>query len=861
MIELTIQYLIQNKRKTLLTVLATSLSVTMLTAIIVAATSGYEFLKRDTELTYGNYHVLYYDVPLNEIEHIKSHESTDEIMTNYQVGYATTSLATKKSPSYLYVEAHDFTKKAYRPINELEGRLPQNSTELVVTRSYLNSLSKKLELGDELSVMHGIRYAKDESIKRELGQRDYSKEEFFESSYPHTYTIVGIIDDFSTSGVGSLVLTQVDEAVLDKMSAVDVATLMHPGYSYSDVILEIGEAAQLPIIDENPFFEAGKYNVDVNLSLLRYIGGFSQAELGEVILKFSLLLIAVVMVVSIQIIHNAFDLSLATRRKNMGILSSVGATKRQKSQMIFIEAFLIGIISIPIGLLAAMIGLYLTFTVITDILSKLTTYQFHTDLTVVFLPVHLILVSILAALTVYLSAFRSAKSAGKVSAIECIKQVPDYTKIKKPIRVSKTITSLFGFEGELAVKTMKRKKRQFYTTVIGLAFSLGIFLVVCHVLTLSDQMTTFFIGKEAYHSRIYLHNYYEESAEEFESYIAAVDNLSTDDHILVNYSLLGKRINFTSDLNEKMHPAFMNQHIYVEINALNDQQFSEFLKQNNLEQDMEAVVLENMFMVYEEDKYEIYPIFEEADTLTFDVNFDMYSEDTNEFEDINVPLEITQQLKIAPKEVNGNELKVFVTKHHLESILAPHLEIQNLSYSLDLSISGGDAIAFDEAYQTLNHPLKESARYYNNEMNAQQEDLIRLIIEIFSIGFLVLILILTLLSVFNNISNNIIFRKKELSALISVGMTEQSLQKMIRLESSLYLFYACLYGLPITILIMLGFTRTIRDIYPISYLTLPYHAIIFIIILLIIFTKLTTTYSLSQFKKMSIVDNLRYENI
>ena len=60
-------------------------------------------------------------------------------------------------------------------------------------------------------------------------------------------------------------------------------------------------------------------------------------------------------------ISNVLTISLQERIKQLGMLASIGATSKQKKASVTIEAFLLGLIGIPLGLL---FGLGLTVVVL-----------------------------------------------------------------------------------------------------------------------------------------------------------------------------------------------------------------------------------------------------------------------------------------------------------------------------------------------------------------------------------------------------------------------------------------------------------------------------------------------------------------
>ena len=56
------------------------------------------------------------------------------------------------------------------------------------------------------------------------------------------------------------------------------------------------------------------------------------------LLILSAIVTAIIMIGSISLIYNAFAISVAERSRHLGMLSSVGATKKQKRNSVFLKA-------------------------------------------------------------------------------------------------------------------------------------------------------------------------------------------------------------------------------------------------------------------------------------------------------------------------------------------------------------------------------------------------------------------------------------------------------------------------------------------------------------------------------------------
>ena len=76
------------------------------------------------------------------------------------------------------------------------------------------------------------------------------------------------------------------------------------------------------------------------------------------------IIMGVIIIGSVALIYNAFGISVSERARHLGMLSSVGATKKQKRNSVFFEGAVIGAISLPIGILAGLVGIGTTFAFI-----------------------------------------------------------------------------------------------------------------------------------------------------------------------------------------------------------------------------------------------------------------------------------------------------------------------------------------------------------------------------------------------------------------------------------------------------------------------------------------------------------------
>ena len=107
---------------------------------------------------------------------------------------------------------------------------------------------------------------------------------------------------------------------------------------------------------------AENYAYIFNDNVLRFMGLSDDKVFNTLLYSVGGIVIAIIMIGSIFLIYNAFNISLNERTHQFGILSSVGATARQLRNSVLFEGLCIGVVGIPIGVIVGIgsIGLVLS---------------------------------------------------------------------------------------------------------------------------------------------------------------------------------------------------------------------------------------------------------------------------------------------------------------------------------------------------------------------------------------------------------------------------------------------------------------------------------------------------------------------
>lgn len=849
--KVTLQGMKKSRTRTIVTIIGVILSAAMITAVATFGVSLLNYLTNGAAQKYGGWHVEFLDVDSSFVQERTYDNGVANTVAFENIGYAT--LDGGKSPEKPYLFIARFNEKAFDtlPITLISGRLPKNSGEILVPAHVAAKGSVRFTVGDTLSLAVGSRM----DGNKNLGQHDpyISGKETLMPKAKRTYTVVGICErpGFEEhSAPGYTLITKADTQGQADIFSLFV-TLKNPRQVKTYASSTAG---------------AGAYVFNDNV--LRFMGISDNKLFNMLLYTVGGILVAIIMVGSIFLIYNSFNISLNERTRQFGILSSVGATASQLRNSVLFEGLCIGAIGIPIGVMVGIGSIRLVIPIVAGNFSNIINSTVPLTLTVS--APAIIAASAISLVTILISAYIPAKKAANTPVMESIRQSNEVKIESKAVKTSKLAQRIYGLEGTLAVKNFKRNKKRYRSIVLSLTLSVVLFV------SASTFGTTLKRVSEQYIVDIDNDIIFATQDMDVSEMFPLYDKLKTADGIYESsyqavfaYSCAVKASDFSDRYREYVGYAASDEtiHLPMDIQFIEDSEYLRFIKELGLfaeeytGHDAKMIACAKQRVDKKDGQNEVFDMFASR-SMTFSV-----APETNDKammeqgQSINITFVDTYPVDPPLKQssVQNQNPCVFmvVAPYSLkEKFETPdtHVDI-GLGF---LSKNPSQSVAEMEA-MIQGEGITSAYTLYNVYEVLEQYHSMTFVIDVFTYVFVIMISLIAVANVFNTISTNIKLRRRELAMLRSIGMSDRDFNKMMNFECIFYGMRTLLFGLPIagiiSWLIYEGLMTVERMdnfdfVFPWGSMAISVFSVLFIVFI-------TMLYTISKIKKENIIDALR----
>ena len=841
---LTIKNLRLNKKRTIVTIIGIILSTALMVGIGLLFSSFQDLMIMDTIGYSGKYEAKYNDVDLIKLNDIKNKNFT--YFYEKPIGFSKTQSSNEYKP-YMYITS--VNREYFDELKLIEGSFPKNENEIVISNHVITNGGLDYKVGDIVTFTYGSRNI-DGDIT--LANSELVDGEFLTNEGTHTYKIVGIVDrsnfeSYSASGYTAFTLD-----VNSDKGNVNLYVMFNKN---KKIIKQSEELAKELSYD---------YDISYNSTLLALYGESTYSNVMTTMISMMMIMLTLVSIGCVIVIYNSFAISVMERKREFGLLSSIGATKKQLAHTVFFEAVVVGAIGIILGIVGAYIGIGCVVLVINNLISDMLEYKLY----LVTNPLFIIIPVIFMIIVIFISSLIPSRRASKVSPIEAIRQNDDIKINKKKIRTSKLVLKLFGIEGEIALKNIKRNKKKYRVTIVSLFISIVLFISFSSYMNYTLNTASSVMGEVGYDYQI---SYFGDDnnkealdkineivkSSDVKEYISySVGNLS----IIGNYTYSDEYLDFyKSAYGDDGIKALNNlkyQSIYILV--LDDNSYNKYKKLIGLDKD--SVILLNKFkgVSYGNNKrvnYDI-PVINSGNINIKICNFDdEENTDTTKYCNKNIDnIFVTNKSFDLIEEFSYmDDFKIIVNKKLYDSI-----SDNDTSYT-QFNIISDNTNNIDKLTKELDK--YNDVNYINIKEYMKQANNLILVVKILMYGFISLVTLIGVTSVFNTISTSMALRKREFAVLRSIGLTRGGFNKMLFFESLFFGMKSLIFAIPVSIGVTILIHYSLADMVSISTIIIPWEAIIISIVSVFIIVLLTMMYSSSKIKKHNIIEQIREENI
>ena len=852
--ELTIKNLKQNKKRTMVTIFGIMLSVALVTAITTFLSSMQGSLIEYAKRNSGDYHLYVTDIPAEEQKYFLKNEKIGKIMKTQTLGEITMEEVKheEEEDRATQMRLKAFGEDALNHTGKFlyEGRLPKNENEVVVPMNLVWSESLQYVVGDQITFrVNGV-----EQTYTICGMSNYPSFEFYTDEGNMGYTFLTKLSDDAEGETRDLFITMKDPKDAYRF--------------YEELTKKRGYA-------EN--------QVEVNHALLRFEGVTRSEATMQILYRLAFLVILIIIVTSIFVIKNSFNISITERIRQYGMLASIGATSKQIRKNVLFEGFILGIIAVPLGVLCGVCAIWVTLRGVMWILedaglaAEFYNLQLHVSGGAIAAAV------VISVVTIFISACIPARKAAKIAPIDAIRESKDVKLCGKKLRTPKFLQKCLGIEGELADKNLKRSRKKYRTTVFSIFLSVVLFVSISSMVKYAFELRDLEVQKQDFNLYAWIQNvrskdlpseawtekdYNRQNEIEKEAYQKVKKLEGVKRATIIKYTVANvdaaafseRALELQQQMTENCTREEMQEMINVNIYSVEDQEYRDYLKDLGLdyeEAEGKAILLDQaLYEAYTDgkpirEKYR-YLKLEEGDTLSIQ---ELTGEDWKQNE--KIPLEVVKVTEEAPfglpSGIGFGMIRVIVSEKMME----------NFDYWYDgIRIDAEDTKQLAKDIEQIKQVGGGTVAWDINDLDAsaRESKSLILVVSIFVYGFIAVISVIGITNVFNTITTNMTLRSREFAILKSVGMTDKEFRKMIRYESLLYGVKALALGLPAGVLLSYLFHYIFVGILIVDY-KLPWQemGIATVFVFLIIF--LTMGYAVRKTKRQNIIEMIRSENI
>lgn len=827
----------ENRKRTLVTIVGVILATALITGVACLATSFRASMVAYEKKENGNWHYCFLGVKPENLKYFEQNRHLEHLVLKQPLGYAVLEGSQNPDKPYVYLCAVDEDALDAYGLELVQGRMPENASELVISRHIRYNGMVDLQVGDTITLDVGPRVSEGHSLKQNNGY--LYDEETLMVNETHTYTIVGIIE-------------RPNYNVEDRIA---------PGYSVYTCLEDPMAAESLEVyvsytdwglrhIDQvNAGLKGLADSVEDNYYLLKWLLFIFSSTSMNMLYAMAAVALAIIIVTAIFCIRNSFTISLTEKMKLYGRLASVGTTAKQQRKIVYYEAALLGLVGIPLGILSGILASVILVRSVSGLMEDAMDIPlvFGISWTAVALSV------LLASVTIFFSSRQSARRAARISPISAIRANATVKIRRRELRCPRWIPRLFGIGGKVAYKNLRRARVKYRTTVISIVVGVAVFIGMTTFMYTVQHLSGVYYEDMQYQIRV---TCYDSDSYEKLLAVAQLEGVEEAEVVRTGYfTVSSQSLPLTEDYYQIFYQDKDKSEEHVRIFSLGEEAYARYCGRARVSADPnEAIVLAEYEIISYDDEGVRHEV--RGDAAHFRPGDVIAGEG-------ETPLSVTvsAQTDVKPMFMNQNiynSIVLIVSDSWMDSNREALCKYNKFGVVTEVCIRCGNATQIEADVRGSMNLVNYTITNYEESYRAVRSE--RILISVFLYGFLTVVALIGITNIFNTITTNMELRAPEFAMLRAVGMTGREFRRMIWLESLFYGGKALFFGIPMGIGVSYCFHLAMKQGIDMAY-RLPWSGILISSGAVAVLLYGTMRYSMGKIRKKNIVETIQNENL
>ena len=835
-----------NKKRSLVTIVGIILATALLSALVTLVSSfQYSMIQYEKQKN-GDYHYAFSGVTREDLPEFENNRAIESMFEISQVGYARIQGCKNEDKPYAYVVETDKTGFEKAGFDLIEGRMAENADEIVIPRHLKTNGRVDYKVGDEIRLYVAQRWDKTEKKTLTQSTPYLGDKEKLINLKSHKYKVVGIMErpgygmeDYSASGYTCVTYSQ---DPTDNMTVYVRYTAkgLRNQYAVTAGILGVDESLFTKVnnIDEMTDFseedmtryddqmEKAKYGMYANGGLIRYERIYPLDGSFKTMYIMAMFVALIIILTSVYCIKNSFQISITEKIRQYGMLSSVGATRRQIRKSVKLEAAMLGVVGVPVGMGSGLLAAYILTRVVNLLLQDALSIEMVCHTSVIMLALALLL----SILTIYFSALGSARRAAKVTPLEAIRNTHEIKMKPGKLKTPRYISRFWGIGGVISYKNIKRNRRKYRTTVISIVICSITFIVISYFMSLAFHLVRMSYGNQSYNVSVWADGDAKVSNEKMAGIIREIDGVK-EFVVAKEYYFNVDHPELTGDFREYEQQMYadgeeQSSDMTFKLIVMEQKGFDSYVRQMGLSDvGTGAILINRGTLEFYDEKSGKYT---QRETRLFDykagdkLKLQYYvgsteDEDSSDTETLNDEADAGERKELGitlAGTVDQAPLGYMDSSFSMPTLIVDQSGFDALwkgrTYDYQNSVRQQaymDAKDADTCQDTLEKTLSgvfvDDANYtvYNRDREMQQEKSLFILIGIFAYGLIVVIALIGITNIINTLGTSMELRSREFATLRSIGMTDRQFARMVRLESLFLSAKSLVIGLPVGLIL------------------------------------------------------------